>query len=119
MKDDKYATQKILLKSIGRCYRDSKRRMDLCEMEHTVQRNLSQYRNDASFVGYIDRVLKDCDERTRLIIRNEYLQKPKQDWYEGIYSKSAYYRNKKIAVKQFDQVLNSSDAHRAANTRPL
>ena len=100
-----YQTMKAALTQIGREYRNSKRRMDLSEIEHIVSTNRRQYNRDAEFVTYIDRMLKDCNEQTRFIIRNEYLNNNDPEWYKPYYSQSAFYRRKKQAVEQFGQTL--------------
>lgn len=111
MKDNNkrtYEDMKTRLNCIGRSYRESKRRVELCMLNERYASGGRQFDNDLMFVRTVDILLKNCDRRSQFIIRNEYLTKSDPDWYLSYYSPSVYYRSKKKAVTQFDRTYEET-----------
>lgn len=105
-KDLTYEEQLTLIRCIGEVYQRSRKRMDIYEYENTVMENKKTYDSDAQLMYFVDRALKDCSANTKCIIRHEFLEKNKSEWYRNFFSKSAYYRNRKVAVEEFLRCLN-------------
>lgn len=95
-----------IVRYIGEVYQRSRRRMDVYEFQNCVHENQQVYDCDQGMVHLIDRTLADCSPETRCIIRREYLEAHRKSWYTEYFSKTAYYRLKKIAVVEFIDCLD-------------
>ena len=107
MKNQKeYQTKKELVKFMGDAYMASKKRIDIYEFTDN-KGNDPGYLNDLEYVFRIDRVLQDCSDDTKKIIRHDFLQRSEAGWYKSLYSPSSYYRLKRRAVEEFMHCLNN------------
>lgn len=53
------------------------------------------------FMFLIESILKSMSSDLSLIIRNDYLKKREEKWWQAYFTKSTYYRKKNQAVHEF------------------
>ncbi len=90
-----YRDQQIILMYVGQAYQCYKKKS---------QRN----KYDEQFLNLIETTLMTCSEPTNWIIRHDYLEKKKNNWYMEYFAKSSYYRLKKVAINEFLNCLEVS-----------
>lgn len=83
---------------IGKCYREAGYRIEISEIEG---KDTEKSMQDRQLRLCIDQVLKECSNKTRWYIRNEYLVPKEPNWYLDYCSRNTYYRMKKKSIKEF------------------
>ena len=100
-----YQEKVNILRSIGRLYRRSCRRIDLSEMIGENSPGNAAQKEDYDLKALIERTLLDCSKTTRLIADNEFLHICERNWYRVYFSQSVYYRLRRKAVDEFLECL--------------
>lgn len=95
-----------VVESIGIEYRRSKKHIDFYKMANCVKENNRAYQDDLLFIMEVDRSLQNCSKDTQTIIRCGYLDIGDTKWYLEYYTKSAYYRLRKVAIEEFLNCLD-------------
>lgn len=104
-----FKSKERVLEFIGDTYHRTKVQMEL-ESYHpisgedsvpTLQLDDDYFRNRDGLVHLIDTRLADCSEDTKLIIRNDFLDRKGAGWWKKFFTKSAYSYRKKNAVEEF------------------
>ncbi|HCK87366.1 MAG TPA: hypothetical protein DHW39_01000 [Erysipelotrichaceae bacterium] len=101
-----YEVKQMMLKYVGRIYRESQRKAELALKGDCVREVSPRDQASINLVRYIDRALRDCSGDTQLIIRREYLEISSPTWWQEKYAKSTFYRLKKEAVQEFMHCLD-------------
>lgn len=101
----KFEDKKIVLEKLSECYLKSLRRIEIYEYQG-IKEESTQYHADLIMIEMIEIMLNACSENTQIIIKNEYLNHKRHEWYLDYYSRSNYYRLKKQAISEFIDCLN-------------
>lgn len=96
-----YEEEERMMEYLGRVYRRSRRRMDISRSIGEEAERSRAYISDRDYVYLIDRTMMDCSPDTRHVIMNDFLKKTNSKWYLGFFSRSYYYRIRRIAVREF------------------
>lgn len=73
-----------------------------------IESSISNYANRphiVDFYRYIQYVIDQLDEDSRMIIFNDFMARKNRNWYLEFYSASTYYRLRKIAIDKFVDCL--------------
>ena len=97
--------ENVVRKICGEC-RKAKVRLDIRRHQNMVSEPEGGISDDARLVYYVERCLLECARETQLIIRNEFMNESRRDWYIPYFSRTTYYRLRPKAVQEFLEALN-------------
>lgn len=100
-----FEDKKIILQKLSECYLKSHRRIEIYKYQGVCEES-TQYQADCALLQMIQITLDACSEHTKMIIKNEYFNLKKHEWYLEYYSRSSFYRLKKQAIIEFIDCLN-------------
>ena len=106
MKKMCYEDQCKIMEMIGREYKASCVKANMKKLHGSIYDNQRRYDNALEYIDYVDAALRMCDLNTRHIIMHEYLLPSDEKWYLVYYSKSTFYRLKRIALEEFLRCLD-------------
>lgn len=69
-------------------------------------RERSSIEDKVEFMFYVESILKMMPQDYALIIRNDFLKKRNEKWWQAYFTKSTYYRKKNRAVDEFVSCVN-------------
>lgn len=99
--------KKTVMKYIGSVYCRCCRRLESIEIGGNADRSHEAYHDDLELIHLIDSTLQACEKNTRCIIRHDFLSaNNEKDWYQEFYSRSSYYRLRRMAIDEFIRCLN-------------
>ncbi|MBW9212284.1 MULTISPECIES: MG284/MPN403 family protein [Terrabacteria group] len=91
------------------CYQDQQRiLMYVGQAYQCCKKKFQRSAYDEQFLNLIEKALMTCSTETNWIIRYDYLEKKKNNWYMEYFAKSSYYRLKKVAIVEFLNCLELS-----------
>jgi hypothetical protein len=96
-----YSEEKAILIYLGEIYNKAHTITELYKQEENLTRTPVWINQQASLVKLIECTLNSCTPGTRFIIIHSFLRKDPSDWYIPYYSKSSFFRMKRIAVDEF------------------
>ena len=102
-----YEEETNILLYLTSIYRKAKVVTDLYEKEGKRALDTDAYRHQVQMIELIDRTLMECTPKYRFIIQHAFIEREPNDWFMPYYSRSSYYRQKKEAVHEFNQVIQS------------
>ncbi len=105
MKEPTSTEMRVIMEYLGACYRRAKRKTDIRRRCGSVREDDPVYRSDMNLIYMVERTLADCQASTRNIIQHDYLQVSDPEWYKVFYSDSVYFRNRKLAIKEYIEKL--------------
>lgn len=106
MQKRSYEEECQMAEEIGRVYKASKMQAHLKELYGSVYANSRKYDGAKEYIDYVDEALRMCGTDTRHIITHEYLFPSDSKWYLGYFSKSTFYRLKRVAITEFLRCLD-------------
>lgn len=104
-KELQFEDKKLILEKLSECYLKSSRRVQIYKFQG-INEESAQYKGDLTVLQMIEISLEACSKNTQMIIKNEYFTYKQHDWYLDYYSKSSFYRLKKLAIIEFIDCLN-------------
>lgn len=84
-------------------YKKCKVQLEHFDVMHLVNKKIASKKEDLiNYIQYIDAILKNLTEVSQQIIINEYLNEEKnENWWNGIYSRSTFFKLKQMAYSEF------------------
>lgn len=98
--------KEIIIKYLAKSYKISKKRESIYQFQGNLREKDGIYNEDKTVIHLIDSTIEECTRNTQLIIMNEYFKNKEYDWYLGYFSRSSFYRLKRLAIEEFIDCLN-------------
>lgn len=100
-----YECECKLVQKIGEEYKTSRVKVNSSCYGSTIHDNRRNYIYPREYMYNVDEALLNCSLDTRHIIMHDYLMVSDKQWYLAFYSRTTYYRLKRIAVTEFLRCL--------------
>lgn len=98
--------KEIIIKYLAKSYRVSKKRESIYQIQGNLREKSGIYNEDKTVIHLIEGTIAECSQNTQLIIMNEYFKNKEYDWYLEYFSRSSFYRLKRVAIEEFIDCLN-------------
>ncbi len=100
-KKEEHKAQESKMKFIGNAYRNSQQMIEIARICRYDTNTNDFYQEQISYMTLIEKILGYCSDNTQLIIRNEYLENHKKNWYLEFFKSNHYYILRRKAVDEF------------------
>ena len=79
----------------------AKRVLSIQNTDHLAEEDFVDDGSLDSYLLKVERAYRNLSEAERNLINNEFFYQSYHHWWEPIYSKATFYRNKRIAMQKF------------------
>ncbi|MEG0177443.1 MG284/MPN403 family protein [Anaerorhabdus sp.] len=100
-----YKDKSVLVTYLAKSYINSVRRVEIMQFKGISEKD-TQYLGEISSINLINAVIEQCSSTSQIILRNEYFGKRETKWFLEYFSKSNFYRLRKVAIEEFIDCLN-------------
>jgi len=100
-----YQDEKAILMYLSELYCKAQTIAELYRREGDIGTNMIKYKQQTAVIELIDRTISSITPTARFIIIHTYIRKDGNGWYIPYYARSTFYRLKKAAVHEFNQVF--------------